>query len=66
MAIFLQDYESETIKDIGVKTLYFKQNKSYEWKIVSEKWSRHHGEGERMAFVPSMRFFGSDKSEKVD
>ncbi|TDJ09580.1 MAG: hypothetical protein E2O68_00035 [Deltaproteobacteria bacterium] len=67
VAIFLQDYESQTIKDIGVKTLYLKRNKSYEWKIISEDWSKYKDEkGAKVAFVPSMRFFGADESEKVD
>jgi murein L,D-transpeptidase YafK len=66
VAIFLQDYESETIKDIGVKTLYFKQNESYEWKIVSENWSKFNEESTKVAFVPSLRFFGADEGEKVD
>jgi len=68
VAIFLQDYRSNTIKDIGVKTLYLKQNDSYEWKIVSEKWSKYNYDGEKVAFVPSLRFFGADDSEikKVD
>lgn len=68
VAIFLQDYESKTIKDIGVKTLYLKQNNSYEWKIVSESWSKYNHKSETVAFVPSLRFFGSEdgKQKEVD
>ncbi|RLA65553.1 MAG: hypothetical protein DRQ89_00735 [Epsilonproteobacteria bacterium] len=68
VAIFLQDYESETIRDVGVKTLYLKQNDSYEWKIVSENWSKYNSDDKKIAFVPSMRFFGANKSKekKVD
>ncbi|MFA6235854.1 MAG: L,D-transpeptidase family protein [Bacteriovorax sp.] len=55
---FTQKYVSNTINDTGKKLLYMKQDDSYNWKIVSEVWTKNGLEGnERMAFEPSMRFF---------
>lgn len=55
---FTQKYLSSTINDTGKKLLYLKQDDSYNWKIVSEVWTKNGLEGnERMAFEPSMRFF---------
>ncbi|MBF0313673.1 MAG: L,D-transpeptidase family protein [Oligoflexia bacterium] len=53
-----QIYKSNTIDDIGRKTLYLKKNERYQWKIIAEQWSsvksgRSHGD----EFTPSMRFF---------
>ncbi len=52
-----QDYKSETIDDLGKKTLYLQKNSDYEWKIVAEQWSKLDKEKRNIAFVPSMRFF---------
>jgi murein L,D-transpeptidase YafK len=38
---FLQHYKSANLNDLGKKTLYLKRDKSYQWKIVSELWSKH-------------------------
>jgi murein L,D-transpeptidase YafK len=38
---FLQHYQSANLNDLGRKTLYLKRDKSYQWKIVSELWSKH-------------------------
>lgn len=55
---FTQKYVSSTINDSGKKLLYMKQDDSYNWKIVSEVWTKNGLEGnDRMAFEPSMRFF---------
>jgi len=57
---FLQDYQSKTIQDTGKKTLYLKRDEYYQWKIVSELWTKK-GVPEQnfttIAFRPSMRFF---------
>ncbi|MCY4523109.1 MAG: L,D-transpeptidase family protein, partial [Halobacteriovoraceae bacterium] len=58
---FRQNYVSNTIKDIGKKTLYLKKDKFYNWKIFAEIWSKA-GIGvsdadNEVAFRPSMRFF---------
>ncbi|MCK5074164.1 MAG: L,D-transpeptidase family protein [Bacteriovoracaceae bacterium] len=37
---FLQEYKSRTINDIGKKILYLKKDDYYNWKIVSERWSK--------------------------
>lgn len=55
---FTQKYTSNVINDSGKKLLYLKQDDSYNWKIVSEVWTKNGLDGiERMAFEPSMRFF---------
>lgn len=55
---FTQRYQSNTINDAGKKTLYLKQDDSYNWKIVSENFSKAGSEGnDKVAFEPSMRFF---------
>lgn len=55
---FTQKYVSSTINDTGKKLLYLKQDDAYNWKIVSEVWSKNGLEGnDKMAFEPSMRFF---------
>jgi murein L,D-transpeptidase YafK len=52
----LQDYQSDTIKDVGKKTLYLKKDDHYSWKIISETFQRSVTKPE-MTFVPSKRFF---------
>lgn len=61
---FLQHYESATLSDLGRKTLYLKRDESYNWKIVSELWSKHgvpeslhQGEGPKKELAS--RFFES-------
>lgn len=58
---FLQIYESDNINDTGKKTLYLERDEFYQWKIVSERWSRVRNtpEKETVAFKPSMRFFNT-------
>jgi murein L,D-transpeptidase YafK len=58
VVIFTQKYQSNTINDAGKKILYLKQDDSYNWKIVSEVFSKNGVEGnDKIAFEPSMRFF---------
>ena len=54
---FVQNYRSTTISDIGKKTLYLKQNSSYQWKIIHETWSRLEDPTDPIDFTPSQRFF---------
>lgn len=54
-----QDYNSQLVQDIGKKTLYLRKNPDYDWKIVAEQWNKLEPEN-RLAFVPSMRFFPND------
>ncbi len=62
---FRQKYQSSTINDTGKKILYLIQDKKYEWKIVSEKWTKAGLEGEdRFAFEPSDRFFKNVQYKK--
>ena len=61
---FTQKYQSNIINDTGRKILYLKQDNDYNWKIVSEVWSKNGLEGnDKLAFIPSMRFFkeGTEK-----
>ncbi len=53
---FLQDYKSNTIEDIGLKTLYVTLTDTYEWKIIHEKWQKID-DSTLTAFTPSQRFF---------
>jgi murein L,D-transpeptidase YafK len=65
---FLQDYQSKTIQDIGVKKLYLKRNEWHQWKIVYEGWTKQgiSEEGDtRVAFKPSLRFFKSRKPDQI-
>ena len=55
---FLQNYQSNTIKDTGHKTLYLKRDDYYNWKIVFENWRKvPNPEQYVLDFRPSMRFF---------
>lgn len=53
---FVQNYESNTIQDIGLKTLYVSRTDEYEWKIIHEKWQKINS-NDLTAFIPSQRFF---------
>lgn len=70
-ATFRQDYESRTLADIGRKTLYLKQDTYYQWKIVSENWTKRGIDEESakpaapIAFEPSLRFFPSRKAHDI-
>lgn len=57
---YIQKYESKTIQDIGIKRLYLKKDEYYQWKIISETWSRlNELPPPQVSFNPSMRFFTS-------
>lgn len=66
---FKQDYTSNTIEDIGKKTLYLRKDNYYKWKIVAERWTKNGvesaTENEAMAFTPSMRFFESEDPKQI-
>ncbi|WP_127715765.1 murein L,D-transpeptidase family protein [Halobacteriovorax sp. HLS] len=65
---FQQIYTSNTINDIGRKTLYLKQDKYYEWKIVNETWTKSgikNEEEAKVAFQPSMRFFKDNDPKSI-
>lgn len=58
VVIFTQKYQSNTINDSGKKLLYLKQDNSYDWKIVSEVFTKNGIDvNDKIAFEPSMRFF---------
>ena len=59
-----QDYKSQLVQDIGKKTLYLKRDKNYNWKIVSEQWTKLPNKT-NIAFVPGMRFFTEDNQVKT-
>ena len=59
-----QDYKSNTISDVGKKTLYMKRNNKYQWKIISEDWKKI--QSETLAFTPTMRYFTKEKEASND
>lgn len=59
-----QDYNSAVISDVGKKTLYLVKDANYNWKIAAEHWTRIDGPKERLAFIPSMRFFKENKKKQ--
>lgn len=64
---FTQNYQSSTINDTGRKLLYLKQDESYNWKIVSEVWTKNGLENiDKLAFEPSLRFFKEGTSEGIE
>ncbi|MCP4911566.1 MAG: L,D-transpeptidase family protein [Oligoflexia bacterium] len=66
VATFQQAYESNTIQDLGKKTLYLKRDAYYNWKIVSEQWSKHGIDSDStVAFQPSMRFFKTQNPVQI-
>lgn len=67
---FIQDYKATNLADIGKKFLYLKKNDYYEWKIVSEVWTKHgvdtlEEQETRVAFQPSMRFFKTSNPDQI-
>lgn len=65
---FKQIYKSNTISDIGRKSLYLKQDTYYNWKIVNETWTKSgikKEDEEKMAFQPSMRFFKNNDPASI-
>ena len=64
---FLQVYNSNKINDTGKKTLYLERDQFYNWKILSEKWSkvRNNPGDEAFAFRPSMRFFDTKDPKAI-
>lgn len=64
---FTQKYTSNTISDVGRKTLYLKENKFYQWKIIVENWSKNGIENGRTAasFEPTQRFFTTNNPKKI-
>jgi murein L,D-transpeptidase YafK len=73
MATFKQEYKSNTIEDVGRKTLYLKQDEYYNWRIVSERWSKHGIHTEEApeettqvaSFRPSQRFFETTNPKAI-
>lgn len=63
---FIQDYSSNSIKDIGKKILYLKKDEFYNWKIVAESWSKITEQSiDAFAFEPSQRFFSSHDPKQI-
>ena len=60
-----QDYRSAVIDDVGKKTLYLKQNASYDWKIVAEEWKKLKPEDEQgLGFKTPKNYFDANPSPK--
>jgi murein L,D-transpeptidase YafK len=64
---FTQNYQSKTISDTGRKLLYLRQDANYNWKIVSEVFTKNGLENmDKLAFEPSLRFFKEGAAVKSD
>ncbi len=64
---FTQNYQSNTINDTGRKLLYLIQDEGYNWKIVSEVWTKNGLENiDKLAFEPSLRFFKEGTREGIE
>ena len=60
---FTQSYQSKTINDTGKKLLYLRQDDNYNWKIVSEVFTKNGLENmDKVAFQPSLRFFNEGEA----
>lgn len=69
-ATFKQDYKSNTIIDAGKKTLYLKRDEYYNWRIVSERWSKSGVQDDQsveqvVSFRPSQRFFETTNPKAI-
>lgn len=63
---FIQNYSSNSINDTGKKILYLTKDEFYNWKIVSEKWSKLNEDIKtNYAFEPSQRFFSSTDPKQI-
>ena len=64
---FTQTYQSNTINDTGRKLLYLRQDENYNWKIVSEVFTKNGLENiDKLAFEPSLRFFKEGTREGIE
>ncbi|MDB9786686.1 L,D-transpeptidase family protein [Bacteriovoracaceae bacterium] len=59
---FQQHYKSNSINDVGKKTLYLKRDRKYQWKIITEKWNKI-SRNNAIAFTPSVRFFNNNSQK---
>ena len=65
---FKQFYKSHSINDVGKKILYMKKDEYYNWKIISELWTKHGIDKEerpKVAFNPSQRFFETEDPSQI-
>lgn len=67
---FIQDYKASNLADVGKKLLYLKKDDYYDWKIVSEVWTKQgidtlEEHETRVAFQPSMRFFKTSNPDQI-
>lgn len=66
---FKQDYASNTVKDLGKKTLFLKKDDYYNWKIVSENWTKNGIDDanldDTLAFRPTLRFFKTKNPSQI-
>ncbi len=66
---FKQNYSSNTVKDLGKKTLFLKQDDYYNWKIVSENWTKNGIDeaniDDTIAFRPTLRFFKTKNASQI-
>ena len=65
---FKQFYKSNSINDVGKKLLYMKKDEYYNWKIISEIWTKFGIDKEehpKVAFSPSQRFFKTEDPSQI-
>ena len=65
---FRQHYKSRSIDDVGKKLLYIKKDAYYNWRIVSEVWTKLGIDREKeptIAFGPSQRFFDTENPSDI-
>lgn len=66
----MQNYQSNTINDLGRKIIYLKKDEFYNYKIVHESWNKDgienvEADGPKMAFKPTLRFFKTMNSNQI-
>ena len=71
-ATFIQEYKSNSIQDVGRKTIYLMRDDFYNWKIIAENWSKKGIDTEAQegivageVFTPSQRFFSTTNPSKI-
>ena len=65
IATMVQNYQSPIIKDVGRKTLYLKKDQNYQWKIVSEEWSKLPDDAlNNIALSPAIKNYFSENTKK--
>ncbi len=66
VATMVQNYNSPIIQDVGKKVLYLKRDENYEWRIVSEEWSKLPEEAlNNVALFTKKKYFETKLNEEL-